>query len=49
MVDYLKLDILGHDDPTVLRMFKDLTGLDPQTIPLVGSESYKSYLHLQKP
>ena len=30
----LKLDILGHDDPTMIRMMEDLTGLDAQTIPL---------------
>ncbi|TQS75525.1 PolC-type DNA polymerase III [Ornithinibacillus gellani] len=30
----LKLDILGHDDPTVIRMLQDLSGMDPKTIPI---------------
>ena len=30
----LKLDMLGHDDPTMVRMMQDLTGVDPHSIPL---------------
>ncbi len=30
----LKLDILGHDDPTMIRMLQDLTNVDPLDIPL---------------
>lgn len=29
----LKLDILGHDDPKVIRMLQDITGIDPLKIP----------------
>ncbi|MDR2976073.1 MAG: PolC-type DNA polymerase III [Streptococcaceae bacterium] len=29
----LKLDILGHDDPTMIRMLQNLSGMDPMTIP----------------
>ena len=34
----LKLDILGHDDPTMIRMLEDLTGVDAKTIPLDDPE-----------
>ena len=34
----LKLDILGHDDPTMIRMLEDLTGLDAREIPLDSRE-----------
>ena len=34
----LKLDILGHDDPTMIRMLEDLTGLDAKKIPLDDPE-----------
>ncbi|MCL2740244.1 MAG: PolC-type DNA polymerase III, partial [Oscillospiraceae bacterium] len=30
----LKIDALGHDDPTVIKMLEDLTGVDSRTIPL---------------
>ena len=30
----LKLDILGHDDPTMIRMLQDLSGIDPKTLPV---------------
>ena len=34
----LKLDILGHDDPTMIRMLEDLTGIDAKKIPLDDPE-----------
>ena len=39
----LKLDILGHDDPTVIRMLKDITGLDPTKVPLDDQETMSIY------
>ena len=35
----LKLDILGHDDPTIIRMLQDITGVDPKTIPMDDKET----------
>ncbi len=34
----LKLDILGHDDPTMIRMLEDLTGINAKDIPLDNKE-----------
>ncbi|TVP84227.1 MAG: PolC-type DNA polymerase III [Alkalicoccus sp.] len=39
----LKLDILGHDDPTVIRMLQDLSGRDPKTIPVDDPEVFKLF------
>ncbi|MFI8574646.1 PolC-type DNA polymerase III [Rossellomorea aquimaris] len=39
----LKLDILGHDDPTVIRMLQDLSGVDPKTIPTDDPEVMKIF------
>src|SRR5699024_10935293 len=39
----LKLDILGHDDPTVIRMLEDLSGVDPKTIPKDDPEVMKLF------
>ena len=30
----LKLDVLGHDDPTMIRKLQDLSGIDPNEIPM---------------
>ena len=39
----VKLDILGHDDPTALRMLQDLTGVNPIDIPLDDAETMRIY------
>lgn len=39
----VKLDILGHDDPTVIKMLEDLTGIDAKTIPLDEPETMKIF------
>ena len=42
----VKLDILGHDDPTMLRKLQDLTGIAPQDVPLDDPEVYKAIMSL---
>lgn len=39
----LKLDILGHVDPTMIRMLQDLSGIDPTTIPTDDPEVMKIF------
>lgn len=41
----LKLDILGHDDPTVIKMLEDLTGVDAKTIPLDDNKTMSIFLN----
>ena len=41
--DLLKLDILGHDDPTVLRMLQDLSGMDVTKIDLGDPDTMKIF------
>ena len=42
----VKLDILGHDDPTMLRALQDLTGIRPQSVPLNDPEVFKQIISL---
>ncbi len=39
----MKLDVLGHDDPTQLRHLQDLTGVDPRTVPLDDEETMELF------
>ena len=39
----LKLDELGHDDPTMLKMLQDMTGVDVRTVPLDDPETRRIY------
>ncbi len=42
--DVLKLDILGHTDPTQLRMLQDLTGIDVKTVPFDDKDTMSLFL-----
>ncbi|MEA4920601.1 MAG: PolC-type DNA polymerase III [Clostridiaceae bacterium] len=39
----LKLDLLGHDDPTMIRMLEDLSGLDTKNIPLDDKDTMRIF------
>ena len=39
----LKLDILGHDVPTIIKMLEEITGVNPQNIPLDDEETIKIF------
>lgn len=43
----VKLDILGHDDPTMLRMLSDLTGVDVTKIPLDDRDTMSIFSGLE--
>lgn len=38
-----KLDILGHDDPTIIKMLEDMTGVNAQTIPFDDPETLELF------
>ncbi len=40
----LKLDMLGHDDPSMIRMLQDITGVDPQQIPLDDKDTLSIFI-----
>ena len=40
----LKLDLLGHDDPTIIRMLEDMTGLNAREIPLDDPETMSIFI-----
>lgn len=44
----LKFDILGHDNPTILRILKDLTGVDEKDIPHYNLDTMSLFSSLVK-
>lgn len=43
----VKLDILGHDDPTVIRMLHDLTGIDPRTVTMAEPKTMQIFSSIE--
>ncbi|MDK2951985.1 MAG: polymerase subunit alpha, Gram-positive type [Kosmotogales bacterium] len=46
--DLIKMDALGHDDPTFIKMLGDLTGVDPTKIPMDDSDTLSIFNSLDK-
>ncbi|MEJ5229818.1 MAG: PolC-type DNA polymerase III [Pseudothermotoga sp.] len=45
--DLVKIDALGHDDPTFVKLLKDLTGIDPMKIPMDDEKTLKIFSSLE--
>jgi len=45
--DIVKLDALGHDDPTFIKHLKDISGIDPMTIPMNDPETLKLFSSIE--
>ena len=43
----IKLDILGHDAPTIMRLIQDITGLDPLDIPLADPDALQLFRSIE--
>ncbi|MFW6121323.1 MAG: PolC-type DNA polymerase III, partial [Petrotogales bacterium] len=45
--DLVKIDALGHDDPTFIRMLKDISGKDPMEIPMNDQKTLSIFSSLK--
>ncbi|ONN27304.1 DNA polymerase III PolC [Thermosipho affectus] len=45
--DLVKLDALGHDDPTMLKLLQEYTGIDPTKVPMDDKETLQIFSSLK--
>ncbi|SHH26633.1 PolC-type DNA polymerase III [Thermosipho atlanticus] len=45
--DLVKLDALGHDDPTMLKLLYEYSGIDPTTVPMDDKETLALFSSLR--